>query len=110
MELTASAELGEQMTQSQMSQGTKDRHTDFMFRRAKNRQIYKSLLQETVAESIKQKCNQRKMSSNSYKLMLKRLENSLTLILSDIDRENLRQVSFEQLGRMFFLLGIFRII
>ncbi len=50
------------------------------------------------------------MSSNSYKLMLKRLENSLTMILSDIDKDNLRQISFEQLGRMFFLLGIFRII
>ncbi len=83
---------------------------DFMYRRAKNREIYKRLLQETVDESIKQKSNQRKMSSNSYKLMLKRLENSLTQVLSEVDKENLRQISFEQLGRMFFILGIFRII
>ena len=32
------------------------------------------------------------------------------MILSDIDKQNLRQINFEQLGRMFFLLGIFRII
>ena len=81
-----------------------------MYRRAKNRQLYKRLLQETVEESIKRKSNQRKMSTNSYKLMLKRLENSLTMILSDLDKEQLRQISFEQLGRMFFLLGIFRVI
>jgi len=50
------------------------------------------------------------MSGNSYKLMLKRLETSLTQVLSDVDSENLRQISFEQLGRIFFVLGIFKII
>lgn len=50
------------------------------------------------------------MSDNSYRLLIKRLENTLTLILMDIDKCNTKKLSFEQLGRLLYILGIFRII
>lgn len=50
------------------------------------------------------------MSDNSYKLLIKRLENTLTLILMDTDFENKKVIQFEQLGRLLTVLGIFRII
>ena len=35
------------------------------------------------------------MSNNSYKLNLKKIENTLTMILSEIDKENKRELNFE---------------
>lgn len=59
---------------------------------------------------IKNISNSKKMSANSYKLLIKRLEYTLTVILMDIDKENKKQITFEQLGRMLTLLEIFSII
>lgn len=50
------------------------------------------------------------MSSNSYKLLIKRLEYTLAVILMEIDKENKKVVTFEQIGRMLTLLEIFQII
>ena len=35
------------------------------------------------------------MSDNSYRLLIKRLENTLTLILMDIDKDNTKKLGFE---------------
>ena len=59
---------------------------------------------------IKNISNSKKMSDNSYKLLIKRLEYTLTVILMEIDKENKKVVTFEQVGRMLTLLEIFRII
>lgn len=59
---------------------------------------------------IKNIANSKKMSDNSYKLLIKRLEYTLTVILMEIDQENKKVITFEQLGRMLTLLEIFRII
>jgi len=59
---------------------------------------------------IKNISNSKKMSDNSYKLLIKRLEYTLTVILMEIDKENKKMLTFEQIGRMLTLLEIFRII
>ena len=59
---------------------------------------------------IKNISNSKKMSDNSYKLLIKRLEYTLTVILMEIDKENKKVLTFEQIGRMMTLLEIFRII
>lgn len=59
---------------------------------------------------IKNISNSKKMSDNSYKLLIKRLEYTLTVILMEIDKENKKVLTFEQLGRILTLLEIFRII
>jgi len=59
---------------------------------------------------IKNIANSKKMSDNSYKLLIKRLEYTLTVILMEIDKDNKKVLTFEQLGRMLSLLEIFRII
>ena len=59
---------------------------------------------------IKNIANSKKMSDNSYKLLIRRLEYTITVILMEIDKENKKVLSFEQLGRMLTLLEIFRII
>lgn len=59
---------------------------------------------------IKNIANSKKMSDNSYKLLIRRLEYTITVILMEIDKENKKEITFEQLGRMLTLLEIFRII
>jgi len=68
------------------------------------------LLENQIMDDIKKKCNSKKMSENSYKLMIKKLENTLTPILMQVDKEKRRKLTFEQLGRLLTLLGIFRVI
>ncbi len=50
------------------------------------------------------------MSQNSYKIMIRKLEATLSSVLLEVDREGQKLISFEQLGRMFSLLDIFRVI
>ena len=54
--------------------------------------------------------NSKKMSENSYRMLIKKLENELTLALMDIDKENKKKLTFEQVGRLMTKFGIFRII
>ena len=61
-------------------------------------------------DEIKKKSNCKKMSENSYKMMIKKLENTLTTILVEIDKEKSKRLSFEQLGRLLTLMGVFRVI
>jgi len=50
------------------------------------------------------------MGQNSYKIMIRKLEASLSQVLLDVDRESRKLITFEQLGRIFYLLEVFRII
>jgi hypothetical protein len=50
------------------------------------------------------------MTPGSYKIMTKKIETMLTNILTDIDKEGTKRITFEQLGRIFTLIGAFRII
>ena len=50
------------------------------------------------------------MSENSYKIMIRKLEASLSEVLQDVDRSGRKLISFEQLGRIFTLLDVFRAI
>ena len=61
-------------------------------------------------ENIKEECNKPKIKDGSYKILIQKLEISLDLILKEIDKENTKMINFNQLGRMFTILGIFRIL
>lgn len=63
-----------------------------------------------VVEEIKKLANTKKMSENSYKIMIRKLEASLSDVLQEVDRSGRKLISFEQLGRIFTLLDVFRAI
>lgn len=50
------------------------------------------------------------MSENSYRLLIQKLETSLTLVLHDIDVNKTKKLSFEQIGRFLTVFEIFRFI
>lgn len=54
--------------------------------------------------------NSKKMLESSYALIVKKLEKTIALALREVDKENTKKISFEQLGRLFTLLGVFRVI
>ncbi len=65
---------------------------------------------EKVEEDRKKLANSKKMTQGSYKIMIKKLESVLTSIIMEIDPEGTKKISFQQLGRVFTLLSLFRII
>lgn len=63
-----------------------------------------------VNEDIKKLANTKKMSENSYKIMIRKLEANLSEVLQEVDRSGRRLISFEMLGRIFTMLDVFRAI
>eukprot|EP01017_Pseudomicrothorax_dubius_P016654 TRINITY_DN1886_c0_g1_i2.p1 TRINITY_DN1886_c0_g1~~TRINITY_DN1886_c0_g1_i2.p1 ORF type:complete len:685 (-),score=193.71 TRINITY_DN1886_c0_g1_i2:1634-3688(-) len=80
------------------------------YKRAKKQEEYYKLLQDTIAEEAAKMANKQKLSEKSYKLIIRRLESTLTMFIAEIDKEKRRRLSFEQLGRLYTLLSIFKVI
>jgi hypothetical protein len=124
--LGSNANNNKSLNKSMLSEGTRsaralnltattprgdDNYIQFKFyQRMHEKQQAWELLENQIVDDIKKKSNSKKMSENSYKLMIKKLESTLTLILMDIDKDKTRKLSFEQLGRLLTLLGVFRVI
>lgn len=51
-----------------------------------------------------------KMTANSYKININRLEKNLTDVLKEIDQEGQNTINFEQLGRILTIMQIFQVV
>jgi hypothetical protein len=80
------------------------------YKRHHEKELATRLMQEKVEEDRKKLANSKKMTQGSYKIMIKKLESVLTSIIMEIDPEGSKRISFQQLGRVFTLLSLFRII
>lgn len=50
------------------------------------------------------------MTEGSYKLMINKIQNILTAIIMEVDKENTKKITFEQFGRILTLLEILRVV
>lgn len=68
------------------------------------------LLDNQIKKDIIQLANSKKISDNSYRLIVKKLEQTLAQYIMQIDKKNSKLLNFQQLGRLLSMVGLFELI
>lgn len=63
-----------------------------------------------IDQDIKSLANSKKINSKSEDILIKKLEENLSLAFMSVDQQESKVISFEQLGRVLFLMGLFEVI
>jgi hypothetical protein len=80
------------------------------YQRAKLLEQHKMMFEVMKTQDIKDLANCKKMNSKSENILIAKLEENLTAALIEIDEDNLKILNFEQLGRVLFMMGAFKVI
>jgi len=80
------------------------------YNRVETRREAQNLLEKKVISEIRAMANQKKVTKNSYMIIAQRLERNLQNILNHVDPQQTQRLTFGQLGHVFTVLKIFKVV
>lgn len=67
-------------------------------------------IQEMIDREIKSNAENRKLTNKSYQILVNKLKNTLIGIIGAVKKNSQNYLTFEELGRIFFQLNIFKVL